>query len=281
MKPQFEKIQLSNHHSFLVKRFTVPYFDAPLHYHPEYELTLILQGKGKRFVGDNVENFEENDLVLIGSNLPHFWSSDPSLNKPSEAIVIQFSQDFIENCLQKIPECQNMIHLLHLSKRGIKFTCSQAITQAMMGIVEQENLAKIMYFFLLFDTLLQENNFKLLSNLHYQNKPNTAETERMNRILAYTLAHFQESISLENIANVAHLTVASFCRYFKQRTRKTYTEYVNDIRLSHACKLLIDNELSISQVGLESGFDNLSNFHRIFKKKIGKTPLSFRNQFEQ
>ncbi|WP_394991276.1 helix-turn-helix domain-containing protein [Emticicia sp.] len=281
MKAFFEKIPAIEETTFLARRIVIPYFDAPLHYHPEYELTLIIKGNGKRFVGDSIENFEVGDLVLLGSNLPHFWRSDKSFyenEEPiSEAIVIQFSTDFVKNILEKLPECRSIVTMLNLSKAGIKF--SETFKPLFAKIIEEKETKRLIALIDLLENLSQTIDYQLLASEHFNIKPDDAENERMRKILEFTLDNFQNEISIHAIAEIAHLTVPSFCRYFKSRTRKTYVDYLNEIRLSHARKLLINSELGISQVGLECGFRNLSHFHRIFKNQVGVTPLAYRRSF--
>lgn len=281
MKAFFEKIPAIEEMSFLARGIVIPYFDAPLHYHPEYELTLIVKGNGKRFVGDSIENFEAGDLVLLGSNLPHFWRSDKNFyenEEPiSEAIVIQFSTDFVKNILEKLPECISIVTMLNLSKVGIKF--SETFKSFFAKIIEEKGTKRLIALIDLLENLSQTTDYQLLASEHFNIKPDDAENERMRKILEFTLDNFQNEISIHTIAEIAHLTVPSFCRYFKSRTRKTYVDYLNEIRLSHARKLLINSELGISQVGLECGFRNLSHFHRIFKNQVGVTPLAYRRSF--
>ena len=281
MKAFFEKIPAIEETSFLARRIVIPYFDAPLHYHPEYELTLIVRGNGKRFAGDSVENFEAADLVLLGSNLPHFWRSDKNFyeNKEpnSEAIVIQFSTDFVKDILEKLPECKSIVSMLNLSKSGIKF--SESFKPLLEKIVEEQGTKRLISLIDLLENLSQTSDYQLLASEHFNIKPDDVENERMQKILEFTLDNFQNEISIHTVAEITHLTVPSFCRYFKSRTRKTYIDYLNEIRVSHARKLLINNELGVSQVGFECGFQNLSHFHRIFKNQVGVTPLAYRRSF--
>lgn len=281
MRASFEKIPIINETSFLARKIELPYFDAPLHYHPEYELTLIINGNGKRFVGDNIENFGAGDLVLLGSNLPHFWRSDKvAVENPelaSKAIVIQFSSDFVNDILAKLPECKTIVSMINLSESGIKF--SETFQTYFEKIVDEKGIKRLVLLIDLLEKLSQTTDYQLLASKYFSIKPDDAENERMRKILEFTLDNFQNEILIETIADIAHLTVPSFCRYFKSRTRKTYIEYLNEIRVSHARKLLINNELGVSQVGLECGFQNLSHFHRIFKNHVGTTPLAYRRSF--
>ncbi len=277
MRASYEKIPANDETSLLARHIKVPYFDAPLHFHPEYELTLIISGNGKRFVGDSVENFESGDLVLLGSNLPHFWRSDKPSETTSEAIVIQFSTDFVENILGKLPECKNILSMLILAKCGIKFKASFAVL--LEDLIDKKDLKRLTLFIELLETLSQSTDYQILASENFNIKPDDAENERMRKILEFTLDNFQNEVEINEVADLANLTVPSFCRYFKARTRKTYVDYLHEIRVGHARKLLIDNKLSISQIGLECGFQNLSNFHRIFKKQVGLTPLAYRKHF--
>lgn len=277
MRASYEKISVNSDTSFLARRIQAAYFDAPLHFHPEYELTLIISGNGKRFVGDSVENFKSGDLVLLGSNLPHFWRSDKPSENISEAIVIQFSTEFVENFLGKLPECKEIISMLTLAKSGIKLNASFA--PLLEDLINKKGLTRLTQLINLLGALSQSTDYQILASEYFNIKPDNSENERMRKVLEFTLDNFPNDVSINVVADLANLTVPSFCRYFKTRTQKTYVDYLHEIRVNHARKLLIENKLSISQIGLECGFQNLSNFHRIFKKQVGLTPLAYRKHF--
>ncbi|GAB3524378.1 AraC family transcriptional regulator [Emticicia fontis] len=280
MKALFEKVSADEGSSFLTRYVALPQFDAPLHYHPEFELTLIVQGQGKRFVGDHVANFEPGDLVLLGSNLPHFWRSDLNSKNNTElheAVVVQFSTLFVDNILINLPECSSIIGLLNTAKLGIRF--SKELAPFIWKIFETEGVARLLALISALEALAKSENHELLASEGFSIRPDETENERMRKILEFTLENFKEDISLETIAEIANLTVPSFCRYFKSRTRKTYVYFLNEIRLSNARKMLMDNQLDISQISLECGFQNLSHFHRIFKTQTGVTPLVYRRRF--
>lgn len=278
MKALYEKISLEESASFLIKKFAVRYFDAPLHFHPEYELTYIINGNGKRFVGDSVEEFSSGDLVLLGSNIPHFWRCDKDFYEDdklkAEAIVIQFSVDFVEKIIGNIPEFRGIYQLLTQSTYGFKFIGNNLIINSLIQLSETKSVVNFLDVLLILSQLKRE----VLSS--QVSKTDIAENERMRRILDFTLNNFTEQIKIEQVAEVANLSVPSFCRYFKQRTRKTYIDYLNELRVIYARKLLINTDFSISQVGLECGFQNLSNFHRIFRKLVGSTPLNYRTHWK-
>ncbi len=281
MKALFEKVITDEGSSFLTRYVALPQFDAPLHYHPEYELTLIVKGNGQRFVGDHVSAFEDGDLVLLGSNLPHFWRSEHvSKNEYDldEAVVIQFSPAFVDNILDSLPECKSIVSMLNMADSGIKFPVSMA--PLVQKVFETKGVIRLLALIDALEQLSKCADYQLLASEGFNIKPDETENERMRKILEFTLENFKDDISLETVAEIANLTVPSFCRYFKSRTRKTYIYFLNEIRLSNARKMLMNNELDISQISVECGFQNLSHFHRIFKSQTGVTPLVYRRQYE-
>ncbi len=280
MKALFEKISTVEGSSFLTRYVALPQFDAPLHYHPEYELTLIVKGQGKRFAGDHVGNFEAGDLVLLGPNLPHFWRSDTQIKNNAdlhEAIVIQFSNHFVDTILNNLPECASIIALLNKAKSGIRFP--ETLAPYIYKVFETDGISRLLALIVALEQLSGCTQYEFLASSGFNIKPDETENERMRKILEFTLENFKEDITLETIAEIANLTVPSFCRYFKSRTRKTYIYFLNEIRLSNARKMLIDNQLDISQISIECGFQNLSHFHRNFKNQTGVTPMVYRRRF--
>lgn len=282
MKALFEKVTFREQSSLLVRRFQLPYFDAPWHYHPEYELTYIVKGYGRRFIGDHVEPFEAGDLVLIGPNLPHFWRSDDTFYKADskaqvESIVIQFPVTLDEQVLAAVPEAAAVRQLFERARYGLRFSSAirQLVSAQLEDLPAATGLAQVAGLLTVLNELTTDREASLLASEGYQLAPGAAETERMKRILEFMLANFKEEIRIEQVASVAGMAPAAFCRYFRKRTRKTFVEYLNELRISHARNLLTQADLSISQVGLESGFNNLSHFHRHFKRLTGFTPLRY------
>lgn len=282
MRPLLEQLTFEHTSSFLVRAFERPYFDAPWHYHPEFELTYIVQGVGQRFVADSIEAFDAGDLVLLGAHVPHFWRNSVEFYQPNsaltaQAVVVQFPPQWVNDFINKVPDFKPISSLLLKSESGLVFSSvSPTLHQKLLQLpILTEGFRLVA----LLDILLQlatQTSFRSLASPTYRITIDDSETERMKRILEFTLAHFQEEISLETIADVAHLTVPAFCRYFKKRTKKTYIEYLNHLKINHACKLLTTSELSVAQVGLECGFHNLSNFHQTFRRQMGQSPLAFR-----
>lgn len=282
MKVLFEKLLFSDRSSVLVRRFNLPYFDAPWHYHPEYELTYIVSGYGQRFVGDHVTRFQPGDLVLLGPDLPHLWRNDEEFYRPEstsfvESIVVQFPASLDEQVLVALPEAAAVRQLLNRARHGIRFglTVSNALAEQMAALPQQTGLVQLLHFLTILHQLANDPTAQLLASDSYQLAPGAADTERMKRVLEHVLTHFREEIRIEQIASVAGMVPAAFCRYFKHRTRKTCIEYLNELRIGQARKLLLNQELSVGQVGLECGFNNSSHFHRQFRLHTGLTPLQY------
>lgn len=268
--------------SLLVRRFRLPFFDAPWHYHPEYELTYIVNGSGRRFVGDHVEPFQAGDLVLTGPDLPHFWRNDDEFyqgdgSRQAESIVVQFPERLPQDGLLTMPEAEPVRHLLARARYGLRFSpaMSAAVAIYMQTLGDRTGFDQLLGLLSIFVQLTTDADARLLASEGYQLAPGEADTERMKRVLEYVLTHFQEEIRVEQIASVAGLAPAAFCRYFKKKTRKSFVAYVNELRIGHARQLLTSQDLSVGQVGLECGFNNISHFHRQFRLHTGLTPLRY------
>lgn len=279
MKALYEKVTIGEEHSLLVKHIRLDAFGALWHYHPEYELTYIIQSNGKRFVGDHVTNFNVGDLVLIGPNLPHFWRNDDerSDEPPAEAIVVQFPASLDDTVLAALPESEHVRQLLYRARYGLCFSANTSIRLAprLLQLPQLEGMTRVLELISILTELAADRNSELLASDGYQLTATEAETERMKRVLDYVLREFKREIRIDQIASVAGMAPAAFCRYFRKRTNKSFVEYLNELRISHARKLLTHADLSVGQVGQECGFNNISHFHRQFKEQTGTTPLRY------
>lgn len=282
MKPILRKVDIEYNCSFSIKEHIFPYLYNHWHYHPEIEFTLIRKGNGMRLVGDNMEVFEDGDLILLGSNLPHMWRSDAKYFSGQEdllieAIAIHFEKDFWGQALLELPELKSIKDILELSKRGIKITgkSRDLITEKMEEILVARDAKRIELLLHMLDLIAYSDEYKVLASNGFTKIYHQENTERINKIYQYTFNNFQNCISVKEVAAVANLSPHSFCRYFKTRTLKTYWEFLLDLRIGYACKLLIENKMSIAQVCYDSGFNNLSNFNRHFKNYFQLTPLQY------
>lgn len=279
MKALLEKVKIEDQESLLTKHVQTNSFDAPWHYHPEFELTYIAQSSGKRFIGDHVGDFSAGDLVLLGPNLPHFWRNDDDqpIDGIAEAFVIQFSESINESMFRMLPEAERITQMLHRSRYGILFSESfrQRIGPKIERLLNQHGMNKVIDWLRILDELSLDNDAVLLASDSYQLSPSEAETDRMKRVLEFMLYNFRREIRIDQIASVAGMAPAAFCRYFRKRTNKSFVEYLNELRISHARKLLTRADMSVGQVGLECGFNNISHFHRQFRQQTGTTPLKY------
>ncbi len=282
MKALFEKVLLNEQRSVLVRQFQLPYFDSPWHYHPEYELTYIPQSYGRRFVGDHLDTFRAGDLVLLGPDLPHFWRNDDEFYQPdsslrAESVVVQFPAAFDERVLAVLPEATAIRQLLQRARYGLHFgpACSESVAEPLKQLPGQTGLSQLLALLAILNQLTTDTEDRLLASDGYQLATGSAETERMKRVLEFMLANFRSEIRIEQIASVAGMAPAAFCRYFKNRTRKTFVDYLNEFRIGHARKLLTTVDLSVGQIGMECGFTSNSHFHRLFKQHTGVTPFHY------
>ncbi|PSR56796.1 AraC family transcriptional regulator [Adhaeribacter arboris] len=284
MKALLEKIPATEQGSFTIREFKLPAFDAPLHFHPELELTLIIAGQGKRIVGDSIADFEPGDLALLGSNLPHYWHSDKQYQRKgfvSQSIVIQFHPQFLGQNFFLVPEMTNIRKLLDKAQQGITFDKNtRAETACRMQRLLQLNGAKRLFELLaLLDFLASSPDQQQIASAGFSQYADTFDCERINSVCQYVFNSFTEDLSIAHAASLAHLSVPAFCYYFRKRTRRNFSQFVNEIRIGHACKLLIETNRSIAEICYASGFRNLSNFNRRFKEIQHKSPQEYRRQF--
>lgn len=289
MRPQLLIVPKGPNQSFSVRHDTVPYFLNTWHYHCELELIYIVNGEGTQFIGDHISRFNKGDIFLIGSNLPHYWRCDDNYFRDipelfAEARVVHFLQGIMGEDFMSMPENRNINDLLIKARQGLSITgeTREKLKPFLENILDATGTKKIIYLLEVLNLLASSlQDLKLLSSSAFNNNYNKSETERLNDIYNYTMSNFKQKISQEEIASVACLSVNSFCRYFKSQTKKTYSQFLMEIRIGYACKLLIENRLTISKICLESGFNNFSNFNRYFKLITGQCPLEYKKLFSR
>lgn len=279
MKPILRKIDTGINFSFSVREDISDYLYNYWHYHPEVELTYIRRGSGMRLVGDSMEPFSDGDLILLGGNLPHLWRSDRIYFEGIadihiEAVAIHFMENFWGESFLNLPEMKNVRELLIKAKRGISINGETAgqISGMMESMLTANNVERITLLVTMLNIIACSKEYNLLSGIGFTKSYDLVNTDNINAIYNYTLDHFQERISIQEVAAIANISPHSFCRYFKSRAMKTYWQFLLEVRIGYACKLLIENKMSISQICYTCGFNNLSNFNRQFKTIIGMTP---------
>ncbi|WP_057936307.1 AraC family transcriptional regulator [Algoriphagus resistens] len=287
MKPQLLPVSLSCFESFSVKRNNTPLHNDRLHFHPEIELIHFTKGEGLQFVGDSVRRFKGGNMVLIGSDLPHFWRFDqpsPTIEETNtNTEVLHFKEDFWGEDFLNLPETRRIKSVLEKAKRGIEISgpIRKRVGKLLNKITKVEGSDRIIVLLEILSAISLCGEIRMLSSLGYQKGQGDLDTgdDRITAVLEYSYSNFTRKIELEEIAEVAYLCPNYFCRYFKSRTGKTYTEFLNELKIGHACRLLIENKACIKQIAYDSGFNNPASFYRFFKNYTGKSPLVYQTEY--
>lgn len=287
MKPSFLKISLQPAQSFSVRYDEANYFYNKLHFHPEMELVYIAKGKGIQFVGNNLSDFNEGDMVLVGSNVPHLWKCDsayfePESNKKVASCVIHFLPNAFGDHFFSLPENDKIKQLLNNANSGLQI-CGK-VKQQVVVLIEQllkaQGANKLILLLQILDNLsLSKDLKKINKTISNSIFLNSKSTNRLNNVLQYLIDNFKENITLEKIASIANMSKNAFCRYFKSNTKRSFSLFLMELRINYACKLLKETDKPIALICFECGFNNLSNFNRYFKKINKHSPLSYRKQF--
>jgi AraC-like DNA-binding protein len=277
------RLQPETDKSFIVHHEVSPF--APWHHHPEYELVLILKGKGRRMVGDSVDRFVENDLIFTGPFLPHQWLCDVYYNGhpdnyKEEAFVIQFVYDFLGERFFEITENSALKRFLVGSSRGCKFygDARKKITSILLKMIDAGDVGRLFGLLSIFAVFASTSEFSYLSSPASVDSFMQKENEAMQKALQHIMQNFQKEIKIKDLLEITNLSYASFYNYFKRNYKVPFKEYLLDIRVDYACKLLKDEALNISEVAYSCGFENLSNFNRQFKRIKNTTPSLFQKQ---
>lgn len=283
MRLLHEKIQLDQKASFLVREFRLHAFDSPLHVHPELELTYILSGRGKRIVGDSVANYEPGDLVLVGPNLPHYWYSDLKQHQPGEwahSLIIQFDPARFGASFWLLPEMAPIRQLIELTNRGLQIDAAVVshTREQMQRLLTLTSSQRLMALIELLESLSQSKAHQPLASPDIQPLTDNRDCDRINQVYQYVLMHFTEEVNLSSASALLHMSKSAFCGYFLRRTRRTFSHFVNEVRVGHAAKLLMGTDWSVAEIGFASGFKNLSNFNRRFRELKQESPLAYRRR---
>ena len=283
-KPQFESIAPSHGSSLSVNNFKNFNAENPAswHYHPEMEIVYVNGGSGKRHIGNHISYYNDGDLIFIGAHLPHFGFTDRLTENKSE-VVIQAREDFLGEDFFEAPEMASVKRLLTRSKQGIVFhdQTKETIGPKIEGLLELSNFDRLIAFLEILQELAEVEDYTILNveNVVLESKPQ--DTARLDTIYSFVSEHFKRTISLEEISDKVSMTEQAFSRYFKNKTGKTFTQFVNEYRLVHASKLLAEEHLSITDVCFECGFNNFSHFNKKFKEFTGKSPSQYRNEIKK
>lgn len=285
MKPVLEFLPKSADESFVVRDFDYHYYPTPWHFHPEYEIVLVTESTGKRFIGDNISNFKPGNLALLGPNLPHLYRNDAAYYEAktdlrAKSIVVHFSENSFAPIFNNMPETKQIKELLVKSVQGLEIigAANKKIIALLHELVVSNGLPRLLKLLEILHILASSNDYYFISGGGTAGI-NEKESKRMNNVLDYLMKNFANNITRSDVARVANMSDNAFSRYFCQRTRKTFTSYLNNLRLSHASKLILLGEKNISEICYECGFNNISNFNRQFKIMYGKNPMLYSKSY--
>ena len=283
-KPQLLKIIPPFEKSIVIKGDAIAW-NNPWHYHPEVELLCCIRGKGTNFIGNSIRSIEEGELLLIGRNVPHtrqrdkVYYQDPDSPEP-ESIVIQFREDFLGEDFLEVREFSHIADLFKRALRGLQFSGStrDSVTARLQSLQGKSETAAILCLLEILDEMARSHEYISLNPEKYVSDAHEQSSQKINKVYHYTIANFRNPIALADVAALTNHSIAGFCRYFKSRTRKSYFQYLTEVRIAYACELLRDCHLDVTRVSFASGFNNLSHFHKQFKKIVQLTPSEYRQK---
>lgn len=283
MRAQFEKILPPEQGSFNAFSYEIDEFDSPWHYHPEYELTYIVASHGVRYTGNSFENFQENDLVLLGSNLPHCWKNTGLQSCKASAIVIHWDDHLLGRDWLKQHEFTGIRKLLQLSSQGLKFDTDLAIKlkPELQALLPLPPFQKLMSFLGILNELACTGNTRVLCDRSFQDELNYEDHERINHVIQFVRKNYGHKIRLASVASETHMTEESFSRFFSKLMNKPFFSFLNEYRINAACKMLIESDMAITQVSYACGFESLPFFYRQFKRYKGSSPKQYRSAYQR
>jgi len=278
MKPFIEKLPLSEDSSFLACTYRTPHFEVPWHQHPELELILFTEGEGTSFVGNYIGKFKTGDVFFLGPNLPHtFQKAHKDLI--TSAVVIQFKEDFWGAAFLQLPECRSIRQLFDFSLAGLKLKgeTKKRLHKMIIELEHQKGLHSIASLCECLQLIADKKEYDAVSTQDVTTFTSKNQ-ERIDRIFRYTIDHFQDTITLTTVASHADMSVPAFCSYFRKSTKKTYIDFLNEIRIGYACQQLADTQKAIQEICFESGFNTLANFNKQFLQLKKLTPSQYRKE---
>jgi AraC-like DNA-binding protein len=288
MKQALQKSRIPENKAFIVKELMAPYFDKNWHFHQEYQLFLVLEGKGTRFIGDQMKPFREYDMVFTGPNLPHLWRNDQiyfekESGLKTHGIVIYFNEGFLGDAIYDKEEFESIKILLEKSLRGLEILggTNLKLRSMMQELVTLSGVDSILKLLQILKVLSESEECQPITHSGYTNNNKESEKDRMRKVYEYVMENFSQKILLEEVSALANMTESAFSRYFTSRMNKPFSEFLSDVRISHACKLLHEADLNISEICYECGFNTLSNFNKQFKDRMGVTPLLYKKDYQK
>ena len=282
MKPFYQKLVTSPDQSVIFFDEEKPHFTVPWHFHPEIEILYVCKSTGTSYIGDSINHFKNGDISIIGENVPHWWKSDEEYLQAKssdgiKALIIQFRKEMFDTNFINMPEMSSIRDLLERSGRGIQFTgnSTEALGRQVTKIFRLSGIKRITELIILLDMMARASEFRFHASIGYSKIINTWDFNRFNKVHEFLVNNFTGKIFLNDICNLVNMTPTALCRYFRKHSGKTLFSFLNEMRIGHACKLLIEENTSISDACFRSGFNNLSHFNMQFKKIMHMTPTDY------
>jgi AraC-like DNA-binding protein len=283
MKLQQTKITSYTNSTVSVLNREESFFQSPFHSHPELELVYVKESFGKRIIGNSVMPFEPGDMVFLGSDLPHVWLNDEMYYQgistlKANAIVVYFSKDIFGPAFYELKETQKINELFFQAGKGISIIgkTNKQIAKKLEKLLLKKDFEVIIGLFEILSLLSESQDRIYINNEAYSTAHKDAKKDRLSEVFQYVNENYKKDIVLIEIAAIANMTPTSFCRMFRLKTKKSFVEYLNEIRVSKACKFLLETDLSMSEIAYECGYKTASNFNKLFKKFMGMTPSEFK-----
>ncbi len=277
MRAVFENIIHDQSSSIHLYEYNKKDFETPLHFHPEYELVYIIEGKGTRYVGDNVSEFVEGDLVLLAPNVNHCWKNYKHFSGQCRSLVIQWKEGLLGNQVEYEP----LKMFLQKSRRGLRFKKPGKLLSQLMDLQKEEGLGRILSLISLLNVLSSEVEVQALSSGFQMGRRTLKNNERLDKLYEFVEHNYQQRISLEQAAAEVHMTKEAFARFFKKHTNKTFFTYLNEFRIARACRMIKESDCSVTQLCFDNGFESLAYFHRMFKQLKAATPLQYKKKLQR
>lgn len=280
-QPTLERIDPGFGSSFTLRRFDKEHCNnnkSYWHFHPEYEIVYVSNGHGKRHIGNHISYYEDGDLIFLGPNLPHF-SFTEELHEEHVEIVLQLREEFLGPDFMARPEMKVIRQVFERAKLGLSFQgrTKERVGEQLQAMFNQSPFERLVSLLNLLYEMGSSSDYRLLNADGPAVEVNAQDRERMENVYRFVQNNFQRPIALDEVAALISMTVPAFCRYFKKLTHKTFTQFVNEFRIAHACQLLQDESLTIAAVSFDSGFNNLSHFNKQFRAATGVSPREYRS----
>jgi YesN/AraC family two-component response regulator len=285
MQPLYFKVPRLKDETVRVECWEMDNFFEPIHYHEEFQITLIQEGEGSLFVAESVIDFKKDDVYLLGKNLPHVFRNNEycfqnGISKKAKAISVFFNQDALKNSLSEVPESYALQRLLDYSIYGIKVSALKKpiICEKLNEITKKNDFEKYLGLLDILECVSKDNKLDFISSLGIPIHSVKENMSKINLVFDFVRNHYSEKITLEQIADMVNMSPTAFCRYFKYKSQKTFSRFLIEVRIANACRLMLQNDFNTAESCYNSGYNNLSNFHKHFKSITGMTPLEFRSK---